>query len=162
MLLGNPLYHSSFNYVYSSLDITSNVLEDELSLNNVNESNENNPITKKSLLDIFANRKKNNQLINDLENIKSYLDFVKLYYVSNNKLKKRSQDQIDKIVIVTTPKVYFSSIDIKKQQKYAYFQYIKYADWDGESIKQLNMDNAIQKWNSYLNIAPQHILNSIK
>ena len=50
-----------------------------------------------------------------IEKIQFYfLADIALKYFLNNKLKKRSQDQIDKIVIVTTPKVYFSTIDISK------------------------------------------------
>jgi hypothetical protein len=162
MLLGNPLYHSTFNYVYASLDITSGTLEDNLSLENINENNQNKPITKKSLLEIFSNRKTNNILKNDLNNIKSYLDFVKKYYVYDNQLKLRTDEEINKIVVITTPKIYYSSVDLLKYQKYSYFQYIKYAEWDAESIKQLNMDNAIEKWNQYLDTAPPEIINSIK
>ncbi len=119
LLLGNPLYHSSFNYLNASLDMNCRELED-INLNiqdnnteqsnnqntnsNTNENNGQKQLTKKSLLDLYAFRKNNEKINEDMiqSNIKSYLDFFKNYYISKNKIKKRNQKEMNKLVIIIT------------------------------------------------------------
>ena len=180
LLLGNPLYHSSFNYLNASLDIHSRELED-LSDVNFNENNDqtdeqnnqtetenqankenNKQITKKSMLDLFAYRKKNQILINDLDNNKSFIQFFKNYSVYKNKLNKRNQEEKDKLVVITSPHVNYSTHDIKKKQKYCYYQYIKYADWDSETIKELTLENSIDKWHDFIINATYEIRREVE
>ena len=67
------------------------------------------------MLDLFVYRKKNQILINDLDNNKSFIQFFKNYSVYKNKLNKRNQEEKDKLVVITSPHVNYSTHDIKKK-----------------------------------------------
>ena len=56
----------------------------------------------------------------------------------------------------------YSIHDIKKKQKYCYYQYIKYADWDSETIKELTLENSIDKWHDFIINAPYEIRREVE
>ena len=73
LLLSEPLYHSSFNYVYLSTDLFTK----ELNLDkNVPDDAE---ATKRSIIDFYAYRYNNPRLQNSLENIYNLIDFVRKF-----------------------------------------------------------------------------------
>jgi len=114
------------------------------------ESDQDEPATKKSYLDYYGNRKSSPHLIQAIEDnhIISFLHFCIFFEIIKNKLVPRKKPE--KIVIITTPQVTFNTKDPKKYQKYCFYQYIKYTTWDFESIKVLTLENAIQLWEEFI------------
>ena len=67
---------------------------------------------KKNLLDYYMIIKTNKQTMPFLNQIINLIDFVKLFYVSNNNLKLR--DEPHRIVVICFPKVRYNSSNATK------------------------------------------------
>ena len=101
LLMSEPLYSSSFEYVQQSLD-----LNQAKELNNLNK-NGNNKATNSTLMDYYAHRFQNEQLSPILETISSFYDFVIKYKVIKGQLTPRKNNK--EIIIVTYPKVRYNT-----------------------------------------------------
>lgn len=156
-LLGNPLYHSTFKYENLSLDINYRPLAE---MND--KDDESAPAVKKTLLDFYGERNLNPHLLQILEEKKiiSLIVFAKHFHIIKQNLVPRKNS--DNIIIITTPPVTYNNQDIKKHAKYCYYQYIKYGPWDAISIKDLNLNNSIDTWNSFITTASAEIRESVE
>ncbi len=70
---------------------------------------------------------------------------------------------IEKIIIVTFPKVRYNTKVIEIYNNYCFYQYIKYAEWGINDIKTIsNWDTAIERWERFLKDASTQVLNVLK
>ncbi len=153
LLLSEPLYSSSFSYVYLSLDINSK----QIKITNNDEDN----ITSKSLTDYFANRYNDSIVKDELDNIFNIIDFAKIFSVKKDKLVKNPSPEL--IVVITRPTVKFIPNDINKHKDYCYYQMIKYSNWNLNNQNQLlDKNNSVSIWTEFLLNAPESVKNSIR
>ncbi len=152
------MYHSTFTYENVSLDLHDRPLVDL----DDNNNDETASATKKTLLDFFAERKSDPQLIQAMEDnkIDSFLAFAKYFTINKNKINPRKNPEM--IIIITSPQVTYNIKDPKKYAKYCFYQFIKYGGWDSSSIKDLNFENSITTWNSFIITAPDEIKQSVE
>ena len=101
LLLSEPLYHSSFNYVNLCTDLNNK------QVNLDKNSNEEDSAVKESIIDFYANRFDNPRLQNQLDDVHNLIDFVRKFTIKNKELVAR--DNSDQTVIITFPKVNFSN-----------------------------------------------------
>jgi len=153
-LLSSPLYHSDFKTVTVSLNYNS---YEVASINSIGKTEK---ISKKTLIHYFAERKDNEFVKPFLPLCYSFLQFAKHFKLTNNKLSKQSN--LDKIVVLTTPQIYYYPRNTKKYVDYCYFQYIKYGNWDSTSIKQLNDLNAVSTWENFLKLADINVKKAVR
>jgi hypothetical protein len=97
LILGEPMYHSSFNYIVLSTDFNSREVNLDKNID------ENEPATKKSMLDFFGNRLKISQIRCQLINVKNLIDFARIFRIVKNELVLRNDTE--KTVVITYPKV---------------------------------------------------------
>jgi len=126
------------------------------------EADESTPAVKKTLIDFYGERNTNPQLVKIIQekNISSLIDFVKYFQIIKQNLIPRKNPE--NIIIITTPQVTYNIHDPIKHSKYCYYQYIKYGPWDTNSIKDLNLNNSISKWNAFILTAPLLIRESVE
>ncbi|CAF1045089.1 unnamed protein product [Brachionus calyciflorus] len=155
LLLSEPLYNSSFNYVTLSTEIDSR----ELNLN-VNQDEESSVI-KNSLIDYFANRKNCQYLDKNLPQINCLIKFVKFFKLdSKNKLVNRPDNE--KTVVITLPKIRYNPDNSEQLKSYCFHQMIKFSDWDITNLNEIrNKETAIERWNNFLKTAPEDIIEMI-
>ena len=153
LILGDPLYHSSFTYVKQSLDL----YEREI---NMEEEDDQQPATKKNMMDFYANRHKEPFLISHVTTIKHFLDFVTRFTLLKGKIVLRPKPE--KTVVITNPKCRYNPKDIESHKKYCYYQMIKYSDWKKEDIPTLNnFDDAIERWDLFIKTASKDVLDTL-
>jgi hypothetical protein len=151
LLLSEPLYQSSFEYIYISLDISQKLL----TIKN------NNLDYKKSILEFYANRFNEDIDKDILSKIYNVIDFAKTFSIIKNKLIKRSNS--DKIVILTKPDVYYNPYDSNKYKDYCYYNLIKYSNWTINDKQVIYDKNDVENhWHKFLLIAPEHVKQSIE
>jgi hypothetical protein len=156
LLLSEPLYHSSFEYITLNTDLNSRELNIDMNLD------ENEPATKKSIIDYYANRKKEFFLRTYLEQITSLVHFVRMFKLTrDNKLTYR-QD-CEKTVVITFPKIRYNPLNKENHIKYCYNQLIKYSNWSIDNIEDIkNEETAPQRWESFLATASDDVLKYVK
>lgn len=152
--MSSPLYHSDFKTVTVSLNYNNY----EVSI--INNIDKTERISKKTLIHYFAERKNNEFIQLLLPQCNSYLEFSKHFKISNKKLT--TQANPDNIVVLTTPQIYYYPRNTKKYVDYCYNQYIKYANWDSVSIKQINNLNIVTLWENFLQTAPQKVIKAVR
>ena len=101
LLMSEPLFSSTFEYVTQSLE-----LNQFKEMNKLTNKNGHNPATNCSLIDFYANRKSNPVLMPILESITSFYQFVINYKVTKGQLMLRKN--FKKIIVVTYPKVRYN------------------------------------------------------
>ena len=153
LLMSEPLYHSSFKYVNQSLDINSKQIN--------NSANENETAFKKTMIDFYENRYNENISTEDLAKIYNLVDFVKMFTIEKDRIRKNSDP--NKIVVITKPNVKCVPHDLIIFKEYCYFQLVKYSNWNKDNKNELlDKDNAIINWNSFVATAPQNVRDSIE
>lgn len=153
LLMSEPLYHSSFKYVNQSLDINSKQIN--------NSANENETAFKKTMIEFYENRYNENISTEDLAKIYNLVDFVKMFTIEKDRLRKNSDP--NKIVVITKPNVKCVPQDPIIFKEYCYFQLVKYSNWNKDNKNELlNKENAILNWNSFVATAPQNVRDSIE
>ena len=151
LLLSEPLYQSTFDYIYISLDINSKQVTFD---NNIIQY-------KKSIIDYYANRYNEYIDKDTLDKIFNILDFVILFKLQNNRLVKRNN--ANDVVILTKPDIYYNPYDIHKYKDFCYYSLIKYSNWsnlDNHLIE--NKQNAETNWHHFILEAPERIKYEIK
>jgi hypothetical protein len=149
LLLSEPMYHSSFNYVTLSTDLYTK------------EVNTTDQALKKNIIDFYADRFQNSKLQNSLDDVNNLMQFVQKFIVKNSELALRQNPE--KIVVIAYPKVRHCPNDPVKFAQFCYHQSIKYTPWTRENFNEIsNVDTAIERWHNFLTTAPAHILESLK
>ncbi len=114
LIMGEPLYHSSFEYVKHSLEL------DNREINSAKSTKNNDWATKKSFFDKYASRYSDPALVPYLTQNMNFCDFAKQFsYIAGN-LSIRSNP--DAIVFITYPKVNYNPDNLTKYQEYCYYQ----------------------------------------
>jgi hypothetical protein len=166
-IMGWPFYHSDFKSVSVSLDINKKEIISFKKL----QSNEK--ICRPSLLTYYAYRHSNEYLLQYLNEIDCFNTFAYNFAIikigSNKNLIKKKEscilkhlDNIDKKLVITTPVVQFVPDNKCIYQHYCYYQFIKYAEWDINTINDLNNNNAIEKWEHFIKSASSKIKSLVK
>jgi hypothetical protein len=152
LLFSEPLYHSTFDYVSQSLDLSSRQL---------NFDQNSSLLVKINLLDYYADRDSNEFLKPHLASITSFIEFVKKFVISCGVLKLKDKPHL--IVVTTSPRVRYNPSDLKCYTNYCFYQMIKYSNWKREDMISLsNVNDCIRRWESFLLIAPFEVLNVLK
>jgi hypothetical protein len=116
--------------------------------------------SKNSLLDYFMNRKSKSLILPYLDKIVNFIDFVKLFYVSNNSLKLRTEPH--RIVVLCFPKVRYNPTNASKLINYCYYQLIRYSSWDIDDLNEIsNKNTAVLRWNEFIKNASTEVLSKI-
>jgi len=154
LLMSQPLFHSSFNYVTISTDLE----KKEINLSRNRSPNE--PATKKSLIDFYAHRKTNKKLKNYLDRITCLIAFVQLFQLNaKNELELRKNSE--KTIVITYPKFRFNPDNPEMNKYYCFHNMIKYSDWTIENIDDItNIETAINRWQSFLKTASSDFLGN--
>lgn len=106
------------------------------------------------------NRKSNKSVLPYLDKIINFIDFVKLFYVSNNSLKLRTESH--RIVVLCFPKVRFNPSNANKLINYCYHQLIRYSSWDINDLNVIsNKNTAVLRWNEFIKNASTEVLSKI-
>jgi hypothetical protein len=158
LLNSEPLYSSTFKYVTQSLELSQAKEMNEISNN---KENQNNKATNRSLLDFYADRMNNPDLVDILDQIKSFNNFVIKFKDFKNQLKLREDSE--NTIIVTYPKVRYNPNIIETYKDYCFYQMIKYSDWnikDLETIK--NKETAIERFEKFFSETDEDTKNTIK
>lgn len=154
LILSEPLYQSSFKYIYISLDFSSKQLK-------TNQNDHDSDICAKSILDFFGKRFTNKQIEPYLPKINHLVDFAKYFYVKNDKLLPHINPDLN--VVITRPVVKYTPDDTNKYNDYCYYQLVKYSKWNDQNKDDLlNLERAIPNWKKFLEQASTDILQSIK
>ncbi len=154
IILSEPLYHSTFTYVSQSLDL----YQREVDLQNYDDTA---PATKQNLLDIFGKRDLVEFLKSYCNGIINFLDFVTRFCIVKGNIRLRPNPS--KVVVITTPSVRYNPSNREIHQKYCFYQLIKYGNWKFENLLELNnMENSVERWESFLLHASPAIMNTIK
>ena len=83
--------------------------------------------------------------------------------MSVNKLRRRTEHEIEKIVVNTFPKTRYNINNIEKHMEYCYYNLIKYSIWDKKDLPLItNKHTAIERWNEFIKTCPIDILNSLE
>jgi hypothetical protein len=156
LLMSEPLYHSSFEYVTQSLE-----LNQTNEVNNITTENDESPATYKNLMNFFANRNQNDFLIPILHEISSFNQFVNKFKVTKGKLTLRMNPE--KIIIVTYPKVHYNPALLEQYKEYCYYQLIKYSNWTINDLPIISdKQTAINRFDNFYQNASNEIKESIK
>jgi hypothetical protein len=152
LLMSQPLFHSSFNYVTISTDL------EKKEINISRNQSPNEPATKKSLIDFYAHRKTNKKLENYLDRINCLITFVQLFQLNaKNELELRKNSE--KTIVITYPKFRFNPDNPEMNKYYCFHNMIKYSDWTIENIDDItNIETAINRWQSFLKTASSDFL----
>ena len=102
LLLSEPLYHSSFNYVTINTDL------DSREVNLDKDADSDDLATKKSIIDYYAERKTISEIQHLLHDSINLIDFIKIFNIKKNKLILRENSQ--KCVVITYPRVLIPSL----------------------------------------------------
>ncbi len=155
LLMSQPLFHSSFDYVTLNTNINTREINTEPELP------ADNSAFKKSLIDYYANRKKLGICQPYLSKIRNLIDFAKLFNTNgrNELIIRPAQKQT---VIVTYPKIRWDPDNNENNKNYCLHNLIKYSDWDIDNIEEIqDLDTALQRWQTFLSIAPPDIIEII-
>jgi hypothetical protein len=106
LLLSEPMYHSTFNYVNLSTDLFTK----EVNINA--NANEDDDATKKNIIDFYADRFNNQRLQNALDDINNLMEFTRKFIVKKGELALRENPE--KVVVIPFPKVYFFKLILVK------------------------------------------------
>ena len=155
LLMSQPLFHSSFDYVTLNTNMNSR------EINTDPELPAENSAFKKTLIDYYAIRKKLGVCQAHLSKIKNLIDFAKLFTTNGrNELILRPTQK--KVIIVTYPKIRWDPDNNENNKNYCLHNLIKYSDWDLDNIDEIqNLDTALQRWQSFLSIASPEIIEII-
>lgn len=155
LLMSEPLYHSSFEYV----TVCTNVNTKEINIDP--ELPTDASAFKKSIIDYYSIRKKLGICQAHLSKIKNLIDFVKIFTTnSKNELVVRKLNK--PVIVVTFPKLRFDSENNENNKKYCLHNLFKYSDWDSGNFEEImNLDTALHRWNEFLKIASPDIIEII-
>jgi ATP-dependent DNA helicase PIF1 len=149
------LYHSSFNYITVNTDFNSR------EINLAPNVNDEEPATKASYLDYFAERFNYPGLQNELSDVYNLLDFVKKFQIKKNQICAR--DKPEKCVVITFPKMRPNPDDPVKHAQFCYHAMIKFSNWSKANIDEIKtIETAAFRWRNFLLIAPQSVIDQIK
>ncbi len=137
-LLGEPLYHSTFNYKTICLDFGTKELRP------IDNDDGGTCATYKSLMEYFADR----HTIPCLQNLgdrvpSSFIEFCKYFDASKGKLHARKNPEL--LVLITIPYVKYNKENIANHRNYCYYQFLKYADWTRETLPLITRESSIEK-----------------
>jgi hypothetical protein len=156
LLLSEPHYHSSFEYITQSLEL--NQTREVVNLENPNQQIE---ATSQTLMDFYSTRNSNPVLAPIINTIQSFNSFVQKYKVTKGKLIVRPNSE--KIIVVTHPKVTYSPKIIETYQHYCYYQLIKFSPWSIDNLEQLkDKTTAIERFENFLTTTSPEILENIR
>lgn len=153
--MGWPLVHSTFCYKTVSLDYGNREI-----ITSTDSNDKNVSATCNNLLDFYANRHSNRELLDKLHQVESFIDFAKQYDCIKGVLRPRRL--AENTIIITTPKVKSNLDNITIHSNYCYYQLIKYYPWSKETYNQITKNNSIQLWNDFLKSASPKVLQTIR
>ena len=155
LLISEPLYSSSFEYVQQSLDLNQAKEINKLS------NNGNSKATNSTLMDFYAHRFQNDKMHSIRDTISSFYDFVLQYKVIKGQLIARKNNK--RIIIVTCPKVRYNPQIIENHIDYCYYQLIKYSNWNIADLEIMrNKTTPIERFETFYNNASSKTKETIR
>ncbi len=129
---------------------------------NIEANIDGNEPAKKSIIDYYANRKKEFFLRTYLDQTTSLVQFVKMFKLTkDNKLTYR-QDS-DKTVVITFPKIRYNPLNKEKHRQYCDHQLIKFNYCSIDYINEIrDVESALERWEVFLATATEDVLKFIK
>ena len=101
------------------------------------------------MLDFFSIRKTIPIVKPYLDKIMNLIDFSKLFFISNNQLKLRTDSH--RIVVICYPFIRYSSTDKAKLLQYCHHQLIRYSNWDVNDLNEIRNLNIVEdRWKDFL------------